>query len=59
MSISNSVLDTRFRAALERMAEQGRLQAYTAPADPELEIASIMKNLDGGPGGRLHRGEGP
>lgn len=49
MSISNSVLDTRFRAALNRMAETGRLQAYTAPADPELEIASIMKNQDGGP----------
>lgn len=49
MSISNSVLDTRFRAALNRMAETGRLQAYTAPADPELEIASIMKNQDGRP----------
>lgn len=49
MSISNSVLDTRFRAALNRMAESGRLLAYTAPADPELEIASIMKNQDGGP----------
>ena len=31
------------------MAGDGRLQAYTAPADPELEIASIMKTLDGGP----------
>lgn len=49
MSISNSVLDTRFRAALNRMAETGRLQAYIAPADPELEIASIMKKQDGGP----------
>lgn len=49
MSISNSVLDTRFRAALNRMAENGRLQNYTAPVDAELEIASIMKKLDGGP----------
>lgn len=49
MSLSNSVLDTRFRAALHRMAEDGRLQAYTVAADPDLEIASIMKNLDGGP----------
>lgn len=31
------------------MAENGRLLAYTAPADPNLEIASIMKNQDGGP----------
>jgi 2,5-furandicarboxylate decarboxylase 1 len=31
------------------MAEQGRLQAYVAPADPHLEIAGIMKRLDGGP----------
>ena len=38
-----------FRAALDRMAEQGRLQTYTAPADPALEIAGIMKKLDGGP----------
>ncbi len=49
MTISNSVLDTRFRAALNRMAEHGRLQNYTAPVDAELEIASIMKKLDGGP----------
>jgi 2,5-furandicarboxylate decarboxylase 1 len=43
------VLDTRFRAALARMANQGRLQAYTARADPHLEIAALMKKLDGGP----------
>ncbi len=43
------VLDTRFRSSLDRMAERGRLQAYTAPADPHLEIAGIMKKLDGGP----------
>jgi 2,5-furandicarboxylate decarboxylase 1 len=48
--MSNSgVLDTRFRSALGRMAERGRLTAYTAPADPHLEVAAIMKKLDGGP----------
>src|SRR4030081_3390259 len=48
--MSNSgVLDTRFRSALGRMAELGRLTAYTAPADPHLEVAAIMKTLDGGP----------
>src|SRR5262245_50455961 len=48
--MSNSgVLDTRFRAALDRMAEQGRLTAYTAPVDPHLEVAGLMKKLDGGP----------
>lgn len=43
------VLDTRFRAALGRMAQRGRLRAYTAQVDPELEAAGIMKRLDGGP----------
>jgi 2,5-furandicarboxylate decarboxylase 1 len=43
------VLDTRFRAALERMMEQGRLYAYAAPVDPHLQAAAIMKQLDGGP----------
>src|SRR5262245_39531954 len=39
------VLDTRFRSALDRMAAQGRLQAYTAPIDPHLEVAAVMKAL--------------
>ena len=43
------VLDTRFRSALGRMAAHGRLAAYTAPVDPHLEVAAIMKKLDGGP----------
>ena len=48
--MSNSgVLDTRFRSALERMAVQGRLNAYTTAIDPYLEIAAVMKKLDGGP----------
>ncbi len=43
------VLDTRFRSALGRMAAAGRLAAYTVPVDPHLEVAAIMKKLDGGP----------
>jgi 2,5-furandicarboxylate decarboxylase 1 len=42
-------LDTRFRSALERLLQRGRLQAYTAPVDPYLEVAGLMKRLDGGP----------
>lgn len=49
LTLSNSVLDTRFRSALDRMAAQGRLQAYTPAVDPHLEAAGIMKKLDGGP----------
>ena len=50
MTISNDgIIDTRFRAALARMADAGRLATYDAPADPHLEIAAIMKKLDGGP----------
>jgi 2,5-furandicarboxylate decarboxylase 1 len=46
--VSNSeVLDTRFRSALRRMTERGRLRAYPATADTYLEIAAIMKRLDG------------
>jgi 2,5-furandicarboxylate decarboxylase 1 len=49
-TMSNSgILDTRFRSALERMTAAGRLTAYTKLADPHLEIAAIMKRLDGGP----------
>ena len=49
LSYEFHVLDTRFRSALGRMAERGRLQAYTAPVDPQLEVAGMMKKLDGGP----------
>lgn len=45
----SGALDTRFRSVLARMAERDRLQAYVAPAEPHLEIAGIMKKLDGGP----------
>ena len=49
LSLSNTVLDTRFRSALGRMAETGQLQTYSAPVDPYLEVAGLMKKLDGGP----------
>jgi len=42
-------IDTAFRSALTRLSDRGRLQTYTAPADVHLEIAGIMKRLDGGP----------
>lgn len=48
--LSNAdVIDTGFRSALDRMARAGRLVAYTAEADTKLEIAGVMKKLDGGP----------
>jgi 2,5-furandicarboxylate decarboxylase 1 len=43
------VLDTRFRAALRRLIEAARLRTYAAEVDVDLEIAAIMKRLDGGP----------
>jgi 2,5-furandicarboxylate decarboxylase 1 len=42
------ILDTGFRSALKRMAERGRLSSYDAPVDRHLEVAAIMKRLDGG-----------
>ncbi len=57
--LSNAdVIDTRFRAALERMAEAGRLKTYDEPADTHLEIAAIMKKLDGGPAVMFTRPKG-
>ena len=48
--LSNSdILDTRLRSALERMAESGRLSAFTAPIDTHLAIAGALKKHDGGP----------
>jgi 2,5-furandicarboxylate decarboxylase 1 len=40
-------LDTDFRAALRRMQAAGRLKTLAGEADPDFEIASIMKQLDG------------
>jgi 2,5-furandicarboxylate decarboxylase 1 len=48
--LSNSdILDTRLRSALERMAESGRLSAFTAPIDTHLATAGALKKHDGGP----------
>ncbi len=45
----NGILDTRFRSALRRMADAGRLTAVTTPLDAHLEVAGAMKTMDGGP----------
>ena len=41
-------LDTDFRRALERLRQAGRLRTLNREADPDLEIAALMKRLDGG-----------
>ena len=46
---NSSVVDTRFRSALARMVEAGRLKSYDRPVSTHLEVAAIMKALDGGP----------
>jgi 2,5-furandicarboxylate decarboxylase 1 len=46
---NSSVLDTRFRPSIDRMVAQGRLDAYTAPIDPHLAVAAVLKQRDGGP----------
>ena len=43
------VIDTNFRSALRRMQQAGRIDTYTPEADPEFQIAGMMKKLDGGP----------
>src|SRR5207244_13010560 len=40
-------LNTDFRAALARLRAAGRLRTLNREADPDLEIAAIMKRLDG------------
>jgi 2,5-furandicarboxylate decarboxylase 1 len=47
---SQAVIDTNFRSALRRMQQAGRIDTYARQADPEFEIAGMMKKLDGGPG---------
>jgi 2,5-furandicarboxylate decarboxylase 1 len=49
MHSNSEVLDTSFRAALDRMITLGRLEAYTAPINPNLALASVLKKRDGGP----------
>ena len=41
------VLDTSFRGALGRLRAAGRLRTLNREADPDYEIASLMKRLDG------------
>ncbi|MET0706285.1 MAG: UbiD family decarboxylase [Tardiphaga sp.] len=41
------ILDTRFRSALARLAQQDRILTYEKLADPHLEIAAILKKHDG------------
>src|SRR5262245_9397234 len=47
--LASQVLDTRFGAALARMIEAGRIVTCTSEVDPHLEVAALMKKLDGGP----------
>jgi 2,5-furandicarboxylate decarboxylase 1 len=49
MTSNSAALDTRLRSALDRMITHGRLQAYTAPIDPDLALAGVLKKRDGGP----------
>ena len=49
LASNSQVLDTRFRSALRRMREAGRLQAYAGAADTHLEIAAIMKRREDAP----------
>ncbi len=50
MDASNQVvIDTSFRAALRRMQQAGRIDAFKHEADTEFQIAGMMKKLDGGP----------
>src|ERR1700722_16569440 len=41
------ILDTRFRSALSRLAEKDRIFTYQKPVDPHLEVAAILKKIDG------------
>jgi 2,5-furandicarboxylate decarboxylase 1 len=42
-------LDTTFRTALRRMRAAGRLRTVSRAVSAELEVASLMKQADGGP----------
>jgi len=43
----SQILDTRFRSALARMVQSDRVLTYQKPVDPHLEVAAILKKLDG------------
>ena len=40
-------IHTSFRSAIQRMSELKRIQVYKDPIDQELQIAAVMKKLDG------------
>jgi len=42
-------IDTSFRSGLRRMLAAGRIRVCEREADPQLEIAALMKQTDGGP----------
>ena len=41
-------IHTGFRSAIQRMSELKRIQVYKDPIDEDLQIAAVMKKLDGG-----------
>ena len=41
------LLNTGFRSALERLRAAGRIRSLNREADPDLEIAALMKRMDG------------
>src|ERR1700722_91015 len=43
----SQILDTRFRSALARMVQSDRVLTYQKPGDRHLEVAAILKKLDG------------
>lgn len=45
--MTQQILDTRFRSALGRLSEAGRVLTYNEAVDPHLELAAYMKKLDG------------
>jgi len=45
--MTQQILDTRFRSALGRLSEAGRVLTYSEAVDPHLELAAYMKKLDG------------
>lgn len=47
MSNTPTVIDTRFRTALQRLQADGRIQTYTESADINLDIAGLLKKRDG------------
>ena len=50
MSASTPIgIDTSFRAGMRRLQAAGRIRSYPGTADPDFEIAGMMKKLDGGP----------